>query len=57
MEGFGIPTPGGVQGIPGCGTPGLGDRLDSTIPEVFSILSNSMGFCGTKGNLLSCSWG
>lgn len=47
-ERFGIPTPGGVQGIPGRGTPGLGDRLDSEIPEVFSNLSNSMGFCGLK---------
>lgn len=54
---FGIHTPGGVQGIPRCGTPGLDDRLNSMVPEAFSNLSHSLGFCGTKGNLPSCSWG
>lgn len=46
----GIPTPGGVQGTPWCGThcSGWGDkmgithRLDSMILEVFSTLSGSM---------------
>lgn len=52
---FGIPIPGGARGMPGHGTPGLGDRLDFTILEASS--SNSTGFCGTKGNLAGCSWG
>lgn len=48
--GGGIPIPGGVRGMTECGTQcsgvrdrvGIGDRLDSMTPEVFSNLSDSV---------------
>lgn len=62
LQGWGISTPGGVQGTNGCGTQcselvgkvGIGHRLDLMNLEFFSILSGSGVLCPVRAELSTC---